>query len=307
MARRNRYYKNRKNNRKIYKQQKPAQSIESLFDGMTFNDMMKRDIYIMNFKIGAKTYDKKYLPVEVGIVKCNIKDGVKESFHDFIHPGKAKLGLCRRIFECMEHHGIPFPDFSHENYNKLCEYMYTYKTSRNDENNYETSINEAMKRIDKFVQPEKVLREAGGGKPKEMARPVFTSSVAQTQGCLNAISEATGNSSFAEGFEVLDLAHMAKFARKISKADMPISSYMIEISDEVIGCPYEYLCEFHYDVGNRHCALALASANAYTFLRLMMEGNYHVEVTDKHLDPNKRRVEPPEDEDIVWLPTRFGY
>ena len=264
--------------------------VNQLFAKETAETILTKDFYVMEFNISCRTRNDIFVPIEVGIVKFSIKDGIKDSYHDFIDPGKVPLGYAATAKDLyLNYHGIPVHGFSVQNYNSFCEFSLG-ATRSDDSENYHNSIKEAIDRIDKFVKPDIVYKEAEAGKPGLDVRPVFSYScssydgITQTDGCLRRLASETNNLPFYEGFQVMDIVHMLKFACRLrpENVDQPFAVYSQSFYSKLLDPPYEKCCKYHYDIGNYRCALGLAHGVAYCFMDFVCP-LYPIEITPAHL------------------------
>lgn len=265
--------------------------VNQLFAKETMETMINKDFYAMEFNISCRTRSNVFVPIEVGIVKFSIKDGIKDSYHDFIHPGRVPLGYAATAKDLyLNYHGIPVHGFTVKNYNLFLEN--SQKSSRADDTeDYHTAIKEAIKRIDEFVKPDVVYREAERGRPGLDVRPVFSypteeAGVVQTDGCLRRLASESKNLSFYEGFQVMDVVHMVKFACRLKSesADRAYAIFKDNFNKKILLPPADECCEYHKDIGTFNCARNLAYTVAYCFLDFVCP-NYPVKITPAHLPP----------------------
>ncbi|XP_067144637.1 protein maelstrom homolog [Centruroides vittatus] len=210
--------------------------------------------FIMLFNVLCCTDDNEYIPLEVGITKYSIKEGIEDYFHTFIDAGRIPLGYSRAAMQHSdETHKIPTSKFelSESNYLKIC------------------------RSIENFVE----------SRGKEIA-PVFCleENIKQNQGCLDWLCKRA-NYYNIENVQYYSLVHLLMEFRAYVNNAFPCKIVAANILTSHV---YDYVsntrCDYHEDLDNMYCALGCAKRFCFLLSNAVCQF-YDVDCTSKHLPP----------------------
>ncbi|XP_023243498.1 protein maelstrom homolog [Centruroides sculpturatus] len=211
------------------KTEEAVKYVERFISQMNSVDEVKEtSFFIMVFNVLCCTDDGEYIPLEVGITKYSIKEGIEDYFHTFIDAGRIPLGYG---LTAMQHsyqtHKIPTSKFelSESNYLKICKSI-------------EKLVNSGIKEI----------------------APVFCleESIKQNEGCLDWLCKKATYYNI-QNIKYYNLVHLLMELRAYVYHAFPSK---IAAADVFTSIAYNYAtnsrCDFHEDIDNPYCALGCA-------------------------------------------------
>ncbi|XP_023226992.1 protein maelstrom homolog [Centruroides sculpturatus] len=218
------------------------------------DEVKNTPFFIMVFNVLCCTDDNEYIPLEVGITKYSIKEGIEDYFHTFIDAGRIPIGYSRAAMQHSdETHKIPTLKFelSESNYLKIC------------------------KSIERFVESE----------GKEIA-PVFCleENIKQNQGCLDWLCKKA-NYYNIQNVQYYSLVNLLMELRAYVDNAFPCK---VVAADMLTSHAYDYAgnirCDYHETLDNMYCALGCAKRFCFLLSDAVCQF-YDVDCTSKHLPP----------------------
>ncbi|XP_074601532.1 germ-plasm component protein maelstrom [Brevipalpus obovatus] len=247
------------------------------------NELLAKPIYIVSFNVMCHNAENEYIPLEIGIVKFTLLDGIVNKFHKFVDAGPVPVGYASEArLHCESTHQIPFEDFS--------------LATGLDSISYEHIVEE----IDAFIQEEEMFDPSLG---EFGVRPLFAHpndireiGLIQARSCFATIGKKAGNNSFARSLDVLDITKLLYhlYVKFNNQQFFPICV------DKMTSSRFDYSagigCKFHDDKDCKYCALAQPMKLAF-----MLADNLcallGIPLTDNHT--------PPKSEDLEIIDYKF--
>lgn len=218
------------------------------------DEVAESTFIIMLFNVLCCTDEEEYIPLEIGIAKYSIKNGIEDNFHVFIDPGPIPKGYTWVSKDHSDNtHKIPILGFelSTNKYSKIC------------------------RDIEDFI----------GMKNKEII-PVFCleENMKQNQSCLNWLIKK-GNYYNLDKIQYYSLTHLLMELRAYVGSAFPSKSIASDIlSTHAFDYTPNIRCEFHEDLDNPFCALGCSSRFCFILSDAVCQ-LYGIDCTSKHLPP----------------------
>lgn len=226
-------------------------------------------IYIASFNVLVATREGRYYPNEIGLVEYTLRDGIKDSYHCFVDPGKIPQGYSSDAKQHSEkYHQIPF-------------IMYDFTLAKND-------YTEIFHDFIKFVKAYK-------GKQVIFCHE---EQVEQTQACYDWLSNATKEDQYWNNIVIADLGILLDELYDVKGFGRLPS---VAISDMLVSSTYDYSlntrCDYHEDLDSCYCALGFSRKMCF-----IISDNFcpifNLELTASHLPERFQNIEKFEDEGI---------
>lgn len=260
------------------------------FINCSFDELIVKPIYIISFNVMCNNADNEYIPLELGIVKFTLKEGIEDSLHMFIDAGPAPDGYAREAKEHSEEtHQIPLGGFKPSDKYECVSYA------------------KVLERIDQFVVEEKLFSPSMGSIG---VRPLFGTphdqrelALIQSRSCLATIGKRAHNVDFAKGFEVLDITKLLyNIYIKVSKPTF-VGLCLDKMSSSSLDYTPNTRCEYHEEKDCKFCAIALSKKLAYLLSdNLLLE--FEITPTKNHLPSSSSQDIDIEDYKFRSLPKK---
>lgn len=260
------------------------------FCSRPLDEIVNTDFYVVNFNVAVKTKQNAYIPIEVGIVKFSLKEGIQDSYHEFIDGGKTPIGHGYEVKEHMERvHKLPLYDIS--------EYPVTEMAATETQEEHVASLENSIAAFNAFVQAERLPVPEGTDTKRKYVQPLFTLpdldglGLTQTSGCLKRMATEVEQVGFYENYEVLDLTYLmfCLYKRVVGKA-RPMALCMDDFYRVIHSYEPNTNCEYHDTTDTPHCALSRSYRFSYVFLDVLIPV-FHIEVTPAHRPKPNPKVE----------------
>ncbi|XP_054159484.1 protein maelstrom homolog [Oppia nitens] len=229
-------------------------------------ELMDAPIFIVgtNIMIRTESYPSEYYPLEIGISRYTIREGIHCTYHEFIDAGKVPIGYMHMANDWSKtSHKIPLDNFDPavSDYKKLVE-------------DIEQILEES-----RFTNPVT-------GKPTSMLVFCREDAVEQNAGVFRWLAQKY--QSVVPGFEwdveFLDLVTLVWNITNF--IERPISQPIAE--NKLTSSTYDYSpntnCEFHDEQDNYNCAQGLTRRLSY-ILTDMLCPLFEIRPTERHLPP----------------------
>ncbi|XP_067122991.1 protein maelstrom homolog [Centruroides vittatus] len=224
-----------------------------IFQMKSVDEVKKSHFFIIDFNLLCCT-DDEYIPLEVGITKYSIKEGIEDYFHVFIDAGPIPIGYSRTAMQHSDDtHKIPVSKFrlSESNYSKICKSIENFVNSGRNE-----------------IAPVFCLEE----------------NIKQNQGCLDWLCKKASYYNI-QNIQCYSLVYLLMELRAYVHHAFPCK---IAAADMLISYAYDYTtktrCDYHEDLDNVYCALGSAKRLCFLLSDAVCLF-YGVDCTSKHLPP----------------------
>lgn len=251
--------------------------VEEFVMGSSENELLEKPIYIISFNVMCHDAANEYIPLEIGIVKFTLLDGVVDKVHKFVDAGPVPVGFASEARQhCESTHQIPFEDFA--------------LATGLDSVSYELIVEE----IDAFIQEEELFDSSLG---QSGVRPLFAHpndvreiGLIQARSCLATMGRRARNVNFARSLDVLDITKLLyHFYIKFNRQQF----YPICV-DKMTSSRFDYIagigCKFHDDKDCKFCALAQPTKLAF-MLADNLCGLLGIPLTDNHTPPKTEELD----------------
>jgi len=249
--------------------------ISSLVDVCkTVEEILSKEFVIMSTNVMCRTNDG-YLPIEFGLLRYSIKDGIKETYTKFVDPGDIPIGYASTAYQHAElTHKIPFDTFFTK-YDLDNPPSLEEKEAKRKQKYQKVALN-----IIDFVK--KCGNKAEASKEDDHLF-IFSvpSQIEQNISCLKFLCQNATHPVSYSNFEVLDLIQLHYHITKRSGTYRPLAvceeDFNVSYFDYSPGC-----CRFHEAIECMHCAMGHSYRLAYMLSNVLCL-IFNIPLTDKHV------------------------
>lgn len=224
-------------------------------------------IFIASFNVMCVTQSKDCIPNELGLVEYTINDGIRNSFHQFIHCGGVPIGYYRTALEHSEEtHKLPLDGMPDAAKSPEALALLLQK--------FVDTVAKAKVQIDGVT-----------------LFPVYTmpNHMEQLRGCLSYLAKHVNNDELAAVVDkqiiVLDVVRLLLWLNQRKTNDLSKRPYPV-CENDLTMTSYDFtmsaLCEYHCDREIVACALGHAKRTCYLLSDVLCKV-YEVEATEAHL------------------------
>ncbi|XP_054159457.1 protein maelstrom-like [Oppia nitens] len=253
-----------------------ADAVEALVKSFkTREQLLKASFFIVSTNVMCQTKDNEWPPLEIGICKYSLANGVEFIYHKFIDPGGVPIGYMSIAKEhSNEFHRIPVLNFA------LAE----------------TNIPKIVEEIKQILEESRFTDESTGQRSRMM---VFCNedAIVQNKGVFRWLADAyskklatKGRPAFIWNLDVIDIINLAYNLCDAGGKRTPVPFVEAFFKTAKFEHKLNTDCEFHVEQGSIYCAQGVTRRLCY-MLSDKLCPLFNIKPTDQHLPPDRDREE----------------